>query len=108
MCAVHAKMEAEKARLEEERKQRQEALEAQAKKQREREEEIEEKQRLREQQGMEERRERTQREEREGGGRPLHEGWRREESERTQQKWYVCRHLNTQPTVERMPLKRLH
>lgn len=61
VCAVRALQEAEKARLEEERKKRQEVLDAQLKKQREREEEIEAKMR-RQNEAMEERREKQRNE----------------------------------------------
>ena len=82
-CAVRARQDAEKARLEEERRQRNEVADAQSKKQRQREEEIEAKQQRREEEARQAMEERQQ-----GRSRGDDGGWRKEEPERpTPQRW---------------------
>ena len=94
VCIVRARQEAEKAKLEEERRIRQETLDAQLRKQREREEEIEAKQRRKDEEArlaMEERRDKGFRDEREwrGGDSGQQRNWRRAEPERPQQKYVI-------------------
>lgn len=105
MCA---RKEAEKAKLEEERRIRQEELDAQLRKQREREEEIEAKQRRKDEEArlaMEERREKASRDGREWGGDSGQQGnWRRDEPEIPQQKWYVKMHMHPNSIMEKVLL----
>ena len=96
LFVVRARQEAEKAKLEEERRKRQEVLDAQMKKQREREEEIEAKQKRKEEaamKAMEERRDRQRREEPEQRAEPG--SWRREEIEKPQPNWWVWYNTRT-------------